>query len=404
MSKTTLALVNLRGYTIIIVLAFHSCIAYIVSQPPSALPFDAPPYGWLANPIVDADRWLGFDLFCATQFIYMMQLMFFLSGLFVWSSLKRKGAAGFLYDRFLRLGLPFLVGVYLLMPLAYYPVYRVTAANTNWSEFWSHWMALPFWPSGPLWFLSLVLALNAVAAGLHRLFPRAGESLAALSAKAAAHPVRFFLVLAGISAIAYVPLAGIYPPWQWVRFGPIHFQPGFAPQYVIYFFAGVVLGTYRLDHGLLGADGMPMRRWGLWLAGAFAAFLLWIIPTALSVKGQGESLPGLQLVADLGLVLYAPSACIGLAAIFMRFAAVPRPLLDGLSGHAYGIYLFHYVFVIWTQYALLGVALPGIVKGVIVFSVTLVLSWTTTAVVCRTSIGNRIVGGRRTEPAVVRHA
>jgi hypothetical protein len=404
MSKTTLALVNLRGYTIIIVLAFHSCIAYIVSQPPSALPFDSPPYGWLANPIVDADRWLGFDLFCATQFIYMMQLMFFLSGLFVWSSLKRKGAAGFLYDRFLRLGLPFLVGVYLLMPLAYYPVYRVTAANTNWSEFWSHWMALPFWPSGPLWFLSLVLALNAVAAGLHRLFPRAGESLAALSAKAAAHPVRFFLVLAGISAIAYVPLAGIYPPWQWVRFGPIHFQPGFAPQYVIYFFAGVVLGTYRLDHGLLGADGMPMRRWGLWLAGAFAAFLLWIIPTALSVKGQGESLPGLQLVADLGLVLYAPSACIGLAAIFMRFAAVPRPLLDGLSGHAYGIYLFHYVFVIWTQYALLGVALPGIVKGVIVFSVTLVLSWTTTAVVCRTSIGNRIVGGRRTEPAVVRHA
>src|SRR5580704_17532421 len=125
MSKTTLALVNLRGYTIIIVLAFHSCIAYIVSQPPSALPFDSPPYGWLANPIVDADRWLGFDLFCATQFIYMMQLMFFLSGLFVWSSLKRKGAGGFLYDRILRLGLPFVVGVYLLMPLAYYPVYRV---------------------------------------------------------------------------------------------------------------------------------------------------------------------------------------------------------------------------------------------------------------------------------------
>lgn len=404
MSKTTLALVNLRGYTIIIVLAFHSCIAYIVSQPPSALPFDSPPYGWLANPIVDADRWLGFDLFCATQFIYMMQLMFFLSGLFVWSSLKRKGAGGFLYDRILRLGLPFVVGVYLVMPLAYYPVYRVTATNTSWPEFWSHWMALPFWPSGPLWFLSFVLALNAVAAGLYRLFPRAGESLAGLSAKAAAHPLRFFFVLAGISAIAYVPLASIYLPWQWVRFGPIHFQPTLAPQYVIYFFAGAVLGTYRLDHGLLGADGMPMRRWGRWVAGAFAAFLLWIIPTALSVKGQGEPLPGLQFVADLGLVLYAPCACLGLAAIFMRFASVPRPMLDGLSANAYGIYLFHYVFVLWTQYMLLGVAMPGIVKGVIVFSVTLVLSWATTALACRTAIGNRIVGGRRAEPAVVRHA
>jgi hypothetical protein len=404
MSKTSLALGNLRGYTILIVLGFHSVIAYIVSQPAAPLPFDSPPYGWLAKPIVDADRWLGFDLFCATQFMYMMQLMFFLSGLFVWPSLQRKGAWAFLYERFVRLGVAFVLGVYLLMPLAYYPVYRITAVNPGWPEFWSHWLALPFWPGGPLWFLSLVLLFNVVAAAFFWLAPRSGEILVRLSAKAAADPVRFFLVLAGVSALTYLPLARIYQPWDWVRFGPFALQPSFAPQYAIYFFAGVLIGSYRLDRGLFAADGMPVRRWGRWIAGAAAAFLLWIIPTALTVKGDGEPLPALQIISDFALVLYAASACIGLAAIFLRFAAVRRPILESLSESAYGMYLFHYLFVIWAQYALLHVALPGAVKGALVFTVTLALSWAATAAVCRTSIGNRLIGGRRAEPAVVKPA
>src|SRR6516165_9535583 len=107
MTKSSLALSNLRGFAIVMVVAFHSCIAYLNSQPDAALPFDIAPYGWRANPIVDSARWLGFDLFCAFQYIYLMQLLFFLSGLFVWPSLSRKGGGKFLYDRFLRLGVPF---------------------------------------------------------------------------------------------------------------------------------------------------------------------------------------------------------------------------------------------------------------------------------------------------------
>src|SRR5439155_26676119 len=158
-SSPIIAFNHWRGFAIHGVLAFHSSNAYLNSQPPSALPFDSPPYCWAANPIVDADRWIGFDLFCAFQFLYLMQLMFFLSGLFVWPSLERKGAGAFLYDRFLRLGVPFLLGTYLLMPLAYYPVYRVTAVDPSASAFWWHWNALPFWPSGPLCFLWFLFAL-----------------------------------------------------------------------------------------------------------------------------------------------------------------------------------------------------------------------------------------------------
>ncbi len=399
MSKTSLALHNLRGFAILNVLAFHSFIAYIDSQPPSPLPFDSPPYGWTAHPMVDSHRWLGFDLICAFEFLYLMQLMFFLSGLFVWPSLQRKGARTFLYDRFWRVGVPFALGASVLMPLAYYPVYRVTAFDPSWSAFWSHWTALPFWPSGPMWFLWFLLALNIGAAGMFRLAPRSGEFLARLSGKSAADPRRFFIGLASVSALAYIPLAIVFTPWEWVNFGPFGFQPALAPQYVVYFFAGLAVGAYGLDHGLLGPDGMLVRRWAFWLAGAVASFLLWIIATALIVKGQGLALPGLQIAADLGFVLFAATACLGLVAAFLRFAGVRWPIFDSISENAYGIYLFHYVFVIWTQYVLLGVSLPAIAKGVIAFTVTFVLSWAATAAMCRIPIGARLMRGKRRELA-----
>jgi glucans biosynthesis protein C len=401
MSKSSLALSNLRGFAIIMVVAFHSFIAYLGSQPISPHPFDAPPFGWTANPIIDSARWFGFDLFCASQYVYLMHLMFFLSGLFVWPSLMRKGAKTFLNGRLLRLGVPFILGIYLLMPVAYFPVYRVTAVDPSWSAFLAHWRALPFSPAGPMWFLWFLLTLNIAAAGLYWLVPRAGEHLGRLSALAGTHPGRYFIGLVAISALAYIPLAAVFEPWQWVEFGPFSMQPSFSLQYVIYFFAGLGMGAYGFDRGLFDAEGMLARHWIGWLVGAFAAFLLWIIPTALIVQGPEELLAhagvsiALKLAADLGFVLSSAAGCFALAALFLRFAAAPRPVLDSFSQHAYGIYFVHYVFVIWLQYMLLTAPLPAIAKAAVVFAGTLALSWGVTAAACRSAIGARLIRGHR---------
>jgi len=60
MSRTSLALGNLRGIVILIVLGFHSVLAYLDSLPATARKFDTPPYEWKASPIIDGQRWLGF--------------------------------------------------------------------------------------------------------------------------------------------------------------------------------------------------------------------------------------------------------------------------------------------------------------------------------------------------------
>ena len=59
----------------------------------------------------------------------------------------------------------------MVIPIAYYPAYRVTAADPSVSAFWRHWTALPFWPCGPQWFLCQLLALNLLAAVLYRYAP-----------------------------------------------------------------------------------------------------------------------------------------------------------------------------------------------------------------------------------------
>ena len=396
MSTTSLALGNLRAFVILIVLGFHSVLAYLDSLPAKQSRFDAPPYDWRSFPIIDGQRFFGFDLFCAWHDVYLMSLMFFISGLFVWPSLARKGSGTFLRDRLLRLGLPLVLAVYVLMPVALYPSYRVAAADPSIAEYWRQLLALPFWPCGPQWFLWQLLGLNFVAAGLHKIAPRVGGRFASFATWAAAHPGRFAVALLAASAVAYVPLALIYSPWTWFHFGPFHVQESRPLHYMVYFFAGLALGAHGLDRGLLDADGILARRWGLALGGAVAGFLLWILPTALIMEYTDAPAPlALQFVANLGFVASCAGGSAFVLALALRFARMRSRLLDSLSVNAYGMYLVHYVFVVWMQYALLGVALPALLKAAMVFAVTVLLSWGITAALGNIPLGSRLIGAQR---------
>ena len=170
-----------------------------------------------------------------------------------------------------------------------------------------------------------------------------------------------------MTAVAYLPLSAIYSPWKWVGIGPFEVQAAFAPQYMLYFLFGLAVGSYGYDRGLLDANGMLVRHWGRWLIGSFVAFFVWIIATALVMKVPELPVAVLQVVGDLGLVTFAAAACFTTTAIFLRFANARWPVIDSISEHAYGIYFFHYLFVVWLQYALLDFAAPAIVKGLAVF-------------------------------------
>lgn len=393
MRKENIPLKNMRGTLILLIMAFHCFSAYIVSQPSHPIPFDRAPYQWLAFPIIDANRWIGFDLFCAFQFLYLMQLMFFLSALFVWPSLSRMGWRAFLGHRLFRLGVPFVLGTYLLMPLAFYPVYRVTAVDQGWSAFWSHWMALPITPTGPMWFLWFLIALNVFAAVLYQRWPTARQFLAALCGRIMDRPGKAFVLVVCVTAAAYLPIASVYSPWQWVGSGPFDIQPSLAPQYVLYFLFGLVAGAYGHERGLLDVRGRLARHWMRWAIGGLASFLIWIVPTALLAQDPAASAAlrvFLLVVGDLGLTIFAAAACFGMTALFLRFASTRWIIVDAVAENAYGIYFYHYLFVLWLQFALLDVDLPAIAKGLIVLVGTGSLSGLASVATNRAIAGARL--------------
>jgi surface polysaccharide O-acyltransferase-like enzyme len=59
----------------------------------------------------------------------------------------------------------------------------------------------------------------------------------------------------------------------------------------------------------------------------------------------------------------------------LRLSRASLWLLDAMQPSAYGIFLFHYMFIIWMQYFVYDPAWPAGVKAAAVFTVTLGGSW-----------------------------
>jgi peptidoglycan/LPS O-acetylase OafA/YrhL len=57
--------------------------------------------------------------------------------------------------------------------------------------------------------------------------------------------------------------------------------------------------------------------------------------------------------------------------------------------NAYGIYLVHYIFVLWLQYLLLPVELSAVAKFAVTFTGSLGLSWMVTALALRVPLFKR---------------
>ena len=392
MSRSSLALDNLRAVVILIVLAFHSVLAYVQWIPSKTFDFDEPPYGWRAFPILDSHRWFGFDVFCAWQDVYLMSLMFLLSGLFVWPSLQRKQNWGFVRDRMLRLGIPFLFGVVVLVPIALYPAYRVTAGNPSIADYVRSYLGLPFIPNGQVWFLWQLLALNVVVVGVNWIAPNALKTLGRWSAALGQRPLVYLAVLLAAAVLAYVPLALIFTPWAWSDSGPLAVQFSRPLLYAVFFFAGVGIGAGGIDNGLVAADAGLAQRWWLWLAASLAGLFLWMGVTSLTLDGPTPI--AIEVASDFIFALACVAGCSFLIAASRRFGLKHSPALASLSANAYSLYLVHFVFVVWMQYALLSANLPAIIKAPIVFLVALIVSWVIILAVQRVPLGARLIGAR----------
>ena len=272
-----LALGYLRGFLVVLVLAHHSVLAYIDGAPPQATSLLAQPPYWRAFMIVDHQHWTGFSLFTGFNDDFFMSLMFFVSGLFVWSSLKRKGNASFVRERLRRLGIPFLFAAAVIAPIAYYPSYLLTTGPHSVGGYIHTWLSFGDWPTGPAWFISLLLAFDLVVAAWFAIAPNFGEMLGRLASNAREHPARFFLLLVTISAAVFIPMLAIFGAMAWTSVGPFQFQTARLFHYAVYFLAGIGVGAYGIERGLLAPDGLLARHWLRWTIACLVVFSMSVV-------------------------------------------------------------------------------------------------------------------------------
>ena len=365
----------LRAFIVLLVLLHHSVLAYAVMWPAQPATFTI-----FFAPIVDPRRWTGFDVLAIFNDTFFMALMFLLSGLFVWPSLKRKGGARFLHDRILRLGVPFAVAAGVLMPLAYYPSYAVTGGDPGFLAYARAWLSLGFWPSGPAWFIWLLLAFDTVAAWLYVLrVPWTLNTRASRYLGVDARPAAFVAVLVVVSALVYVPMELAFGAERWLTFGPFSFQASRLLLYATYFLAGIRLGASGTESGFLASNAGLARRWPIWLSAGLAAYailLAVIVTLVLPVVSVHRPLPlTLRLLIDVALVVCCGTISFAFIALFRRFAVARQPVFDSLSASSYGMYLVHYPVVIWLQFPLLVVAVNPIAKGALVYIGAVAVSW-----------------------------
>jgi surface polysaccharide O-acyltransferase-like enzyme len=339
-------------------------------------------YTWFGNG--DRIRWLGFDLIVLFNDSFFMAFMFLISGLFVHESLTRRGAAGYLRRRAWRLGVPLLISIFVLIPIAYYASFlRYHLPGTtdfNFFHFWWHTITIGPWPSGQAWFLWVLLALDMIAAAIWSIAPKILAAFGQLISALRSRPVTAFVAFLTVSIVSYLPMHLAFGDGSWFEPGhyPFPIQTSRILLYPAYFFTGLGIGVVSLRAGIFAENGEIAKRWPVWLALAvlfYGTILLLVYAHHNWIANFASPALWWKIAYGAAFASFSAAMAFTVPATSLRLAHSSLKLLDAMQPSAYGIYLLHYMFIIWLQYAVYDPAAPAGVKAGIVFIGTLSGSW-----------------------------
>jgi peptidoglycan/LPS O-acetylase OafA/YrhL len=135
------------------------------------------------------------------------------------------------------------------------------------------------------------------------------------------------------------------------------------------------------------------KRWPVWSAFALVFYIAILVLVYAHHNWVDFDRPPLswQTAYALAFAMYSAAMAFAVPSIFLRFVKSDWRLLDAMQPSAYGIYLLHYIFIIWLQCAVYDYSWPAFVKFAIVFAGTLSMSWGLTVVLRRIPVVARMI-------------
>jgi surface polysaccharide O-acyltransferase-like enzyme len=335
------------------------------------------PYTYFGH--TDPTSFIGFDGIVLATDSFFMAMFFFLSGLFVWPGLAHKAPHIFFRDRLVRLGLPFAIAALTIIPLAYYAIELRANPETTFAAFWWKTITVGPWPSGPVWFLWVLLAFDLSACLAFQISPTLLDPLNRLSLRGHDKPLNFFYALIAVTAIVYIPLRLSFGPNVWFELGPFSVQINRVLLYAAYFYFGAGIGAANFERGVLGADGqLSQKGMGAWIVAMIVPYtLLWVlIAIKREVLGNEPTQPAwYEATYGLFFVMFSAATMFAILAYFLNNRRSEFSVLDRMQADAYGIFLVHYPVVLWIQYWLFDLNVPAIAKATFAFIGTTLISW-----------------------------
>lgn len=357
--KRVFYLDNLKALLIALVLFHHAGQAY------------GPTGGYWD--VQDASRWDLLGPFFAVNASFFMALFFFISAYFFASSYNRKGAKGFLRDKFIRLGIPVLAGLLIIVPLYQYFSFINFRGGANISViqyFTDVFFGMgekpallfsPNWPEmnfGPFWFILHVLVYSCIYALYRKIKDILIKGKAGGNDESAACARRFpllpvILIFTAVVTVVTVLIRTQYPIDRWEAIlGFIQAEPAHLAVYIGMFMAGIFAQRYDL----LGR----IKRWEgnlLLSAGIIMAVIVYIVRAING--GYPQWLMGIYGFYEPAMGIFL---CIGLLALAREGLNHHGKVWKFLSQNAYGVYILHVPAVILCQAALFNVQMGGSLK------------------------------------------
>ena len=336
---------NLKALLVAWVIAGHAFLGYAA--------MGGWPYDEVAETTLPRQVELGLEIIIGPTALFVIGAFFFLSGLLAPNSIARHGSAGFIRQRLLRLGLPWLFFTLVIWPFVMWIAYRSAGHQI------SFWQALetrqPFLDSGPLWFVQILLYASVV----HALITWGGQ-------RYAVRPRAITLVMTAvvIAATSFV-IRTWYPArsqqtldlhvWQW-------------PQCIGLYALGVLIA----DQGW--AQRVPLRtarRCGIAVLAALVAGV-----AVLAVLGitdfKRANLPFLggwhwqALALDGVEAILVVAGSVWLLGWAQRWLTSRRVRLTRVAPSAYAAYLLQVPVLIGLEVAARSFDWPALVKAVVV--------------------------------------
>lgn len=344
--KRLLFVDNIRVLLIFLVIAFHAGAPYA----------KVPWYGIQEETTLFSEVVSAWFLTGAVAFF--LGLFFMISGYFTPGSYDRKGVKSFLKDRFVRLGIPFIVFFLVVMPFFMYLLYCMSHYHVS---YWEFLASVYHWDLHHLWFLEM-LSVFTLLYVMWRLLSLPCERMN-LGIPGNFHIFIFTCVLAVTTFVIRI----WFPVGQGVLL-----KPAYLPQFLGLFSIGVI--SYRKNW----IFKVPASVGVVWLQIGVVTVLLFPLLYVIS-GGQYSSLVGgfhwRPFVFAVWEAFVCIGLCVGLLVYFRERVCVQGKLGRAIAANVYGMYLVHLPVVVFLQHALVDVRMYPLIKFFLVTLAGILLSF-----------------------------